>query len=219
MRKVITITLLLFAGSFIICLSAQENIKALVKKCENMSSVDMSYIINKDPETKKVQNSITTITIKNDQNLIKDFIAAFEKDKDNAYSISGSVKNGVSLPANYKFFVGKDSYISCTMSISDDKASASVSYRESPSRPNNVSVFLNGELFDGATWDMKQEFDNAPRVIRERTSSFQLNSNQGNNKPELNDCQIEIENFHNNVSSIGVRVEKKEPDPSQMPSI
>gem|GEM_PF-1197800 len=225
MKKIITITLFLFTGSFIICLSAQDNIKALMKRCENMSSVDMSYIINKDPETKKVQNNITTITIKNDPSLVKDFIAAFEKDKDNAYSISGSVKNGVSTPSNYKFSNGKDNYISCTMSISEDNTSASISYRESPNKPNNVSVFLNGEFFDGATWNVRQpDFDNfsemireidssAAKVIRGRTGVIQLNNSQGKNKFDQDDPQLDIaiECLQQSGSGIGARVEKIEP--------
>jgi len=231
MKKIITIALLLFISSFIICLSAQENIKALIKRCENISSVDMSYIINKDPETKKVQNNITTITIKNDANLVKDFIAAFEKDKDNAYSVSGSVKNGVSIPSNYKFSNGKDNYISCTMAVSDDNTCASISYRESPNKPSTVSVFLNGEFFDGATWDVRQQvFDNFSRIVREidssgttvvrgRTGVFQLNNGQGKNKPEDLQFDIAIETLQQRGSGIGVHAEKKEPVPSSEPLI
>jgi len=233
MKKIITIALFLFISSFITCLSAQENIKALIKRCENISSVDMSYIINKDPETKKIQNNITTITIKNDANLVKDFIAAFEKDKDNAYSVSGSVKNGVSIPSNYKFSNGKDNYISCTMAISEDNTSASISYRESPNKPNNISVFLNGEFFNGATWDVRQpDFDNfsrmireidssATKVIRERTGVIQMNNSQEKNKLDQDVLQLDIaiECLQLSGSGTGVHVEKREPISRQEPLI
>jgi len=140
-RVLITITLLI---GTILMSNAQESIKAVIKKCEKISSVEMSYIINKDPQTKKVQNSVTTLKITDDPNLVKEFIAAFEKEKDNAYSISGSIKNGVSTPSSYKFLDRKGNYISCTISISEDNASASVSYRESPNKPGNISLFTSG---------------------------------------------------------------------------
>ena len=145
MKKVVVFAVLFFAGGLFANLIAQENIKAVMKKCERSNSVEMTYIINKDPETKKFQSSITTIKIKDDPNLIREFVAAFEKDKDNAYSVSGSIKNGVSTPASYKFSNGKDNYISCTISITDDNTGASVFYRESPNKPGNMSIFLEAE--------------------------------------------------------------------------
>ena len=147
MKKVIVVTLLVLVG-FSSSIFAQESIKAVIKKSEQKNSVEMTYIISSDPETRALQHNITTIKISNDPALVKEFIAAFEKDKDKAYSVSGTIKNGESIPSTYKFAVGKESYISCTMSISNNNADASVSYRESPNKPSNVSVFMNGMPFD-----------------------------------------------------------------------
>ena len=189
MKRIITAVLLLFIGGLITDLCAQESIKALIKRCENTNSVDMSYIINKDPQTKKVLNSITTITITDNPRLVKDFIGAFEKDRDNAYSVSGSIKNGVSIPSSYKFSLGDDGYISCSMTVWNDNANASVSYRESSGRPGDISL----PLFENfGTFDLNQYIDQfreqTERFINKqedlKSRGFQIKPDPDKNKPD-----------------------------------
>ena len=169
----------LFMGITLIS-NAQESIKAVIKRCEMASSVEMSYIINKDPETRKVQSSLTIVKIKDDPGLVKEFIAAFEKDKDNAYSASGSIKNGVSIPSSYRFSNGKDNYISCTMTISNDNTGASISYRESPNKPNSTAVLLDREYFSGPLMEVISPFETGSRFF-ETTGSLEslLERNEG----------------------------------------
>ena len=213
MKRVITIALLFFTGCFIANLSAQDNISALIKKCEKMSSVDMSYIINKDPKTKKVINNITTITIKNDPGLVKEFIAAFEKDKDNAYSISGSVKNGLSIPSNYKFSSEKDNHISCTIAISDNNADASISYRESPNNReilnnlNGIPIFFHGTHFNGS-WDMDmiRQIESTLDSFRGRAGTLRFNNKQDTTGLKLDDFMFDFEFDNMPLGGGGVEV-------------
>lgn len=82
MKKVLVVAMLLLIGSFTLDAVAQEAIKALVKKCENMESVNISTVRDRNKETKKVSRSVISISInKSDTALINEFIAAFEKDK------------------------------------------------------------------------------------------------------------------------------------------
>ena len=62
--------------------SAQEAIRAVIKKCETMEDVKISVIRNKDKATKKVTQVITDVSFKNNEALSKEILAAFEKDKD-----------------------------------------------------------------------------------------------------------------------------------------
>ena len=194
MKKVFIVIALFMCTSLIS--SAQENIKAVIKKCEKASSVEMSYIINKDPETRKIQNSVTTIRIKDDPNLVKEFIAAFEKDKDNAYSVSGSIKNGVSIPSSYRFSDGKDNYISCTISISKDNTGASVSYRESPNKPSNISIFMNGggEPFSFSLSrfgsSISEQFPEAEKFLEEARKDIEERAKRFNEKKDQIDFEF-----------------------------
>ena len=220
MKKVV-IAIILFMGGTLFS-NAQESIKAIIKKCEKAGSVEMSYIINKDPETRKVQSSVTTIKIKDDPALVKEFIAAFEKEKDNAYSVSGSVKNGVSIPSSYKFLSGKDNYISCTISISTNNADASVSYRESPNKPGNISIVLDGEPFNfsgfGTNVNRKflepEDWFNGTWVeIEERRREFEEKKDQlleeaRKKMDESTQFDFEVENMQLSGGGVGIRVQK-----------
>jgi len=76
--------LLLLAGSITANLYAQATIDALVKKCENMNTVDVNTVMKKDTDTKKLVKSVVNIVIKNDAALVKELRSAFEKDRDAA---------------------------------------------------------------------------------------------------------------------------------------
>jgi len=120
-KNIILIASILFIGSLFNDLSAQQNLEALVKKCETMESVSMTVIRNKDSD-KKVAQIITSIDIKSDPQLVNEFIEAFKKDEPNStQSIDG--KDGSRIVPQYYSF-GNVSY--SFSSKNGEKASISV---------------------------------------------------------------------------------------------
>ena len=135
MKKMTLVLSLLLFGAFSLPLTAQTSIKTLMKKCESMESVEVTFITKKDPKTGKLQSILTTVKITNNANLVNEFLQAFEKEREKAYVAQGSIKNGVSIPSNYEFYDGKEFYTSCRISLSKDKSGATITYGESPNRP------------------------------------------------------------------------------------
>ena len=82
-----------------------------------MDTIDMNVIYNKNRETKKTEKIIKTVTFSNDQKLLDEFVAAFEKDKNAAYKIIDDKKSGKLLPSFYRFGSGKTD-ISYSLSVS-----------------------------------------------------------------------------------------------------
>jgi len=85
MKRINWIMTLLFIG-FSIKLVAQENLDALVKKCENetMKGVYMEVIYTKNAQTKKFEPTITKISIEFNPTLINEFLNALKKDEEKA---------------------------------------------------------------------------------------------------------------------------------------
>lgn len=104
-NKAMAIATLFLAGSLSMGLQAQENLKALVKKCESMNHVDMDVVYKKDRVTKKTERVIKTLSF-TDAQLMNDFLTAFEKDKNAAYRVIESKKSGKIRPSFYGFFEG-----------------------------------------------------------------------------------------------------------------
>jgi len=102
-NRLIIAVVLIITGGFFANISAQEAIKALAKKCENMDNVSVSVVRNRDKETKKVRQIITSINIKNDDALKKEILAAFEKDKEMADQEVESRENGKFSSLVYMF--------------------------------------------------------------------------------------------------------------------
>lgn len=116
-KKTILLCVILLLGGLTEGLKAQENLNALMKKCENMDTIDMNVIYNKNRETKKTEKIIKTVTFSNNQKLLDEFVVAFEKDKDAAYKIIDDKKSGKLLPSFYRFGSGKTD-ISYSLSVS-----------------------------------------------------------------------------------------------------
>jgi len=102
-RNVFIMALLFIMSSLTMELIAQENLNALVKKCETMSSVDMGFVRTKNSQTKKLETKIINITINQNQALINEFLAAFKKDEENALNVIEDKKGGVVNHLHYKF--------------------------------------------------------------------------------------------------------------------
>jgi hypothetical protein len=102
--KHVVTAILLLAGSLMSHLSAQETLKALVKKCETLDAVEMHIIKNRNKETKELTRSVVTITIRNNEALVNEFIAAFKKDEDSATQVTERKQNGGKIvPFMYVF--------------------------------------------------------------------------------------------------------------------
>lgn len=104
MKKNVFIIMLLFVMSiFSMELVAQENLNALVKKCETMSTVDVNVMSTKNPETKELLREIFSINIKENPSLVNEFIAAFKKDEINALKVIEDKKGGKLSSLFYQF--------------------------------------------------------------------------------------------------------------------
>lgn len=115
-KKTILLCVVLLVGCMTEGLKAQENLNALMKKCENMETIDMNVIYNKDRKTKKTEKIIKTVSFSNNPKLLDEFIAAFEKDKEAAYKIIDDKKSGKLLPSYYRFENGNNN-ISYSLSV------------------------------------------------------------------------------------------------------
>jgi len=100
-RNVGIMALLFIMSSLSMKLVAQENLNALVKKCETMSSVDVNVVSERNAQTNKLEPKVINITIKNDQALVNEFLDAFKKDKENAKQV---IENKRAGKTNYSFF-------------------------------------------------------------------------------------------------------------------
>jgi hypothetical protein len=120
-RNLIVATILLIAGGFSVSASAQETIKALVEKCKTMENLDVSVVRNKNQETKKVEKEIVTVRFQNNEALVKDFIAAFNKDK-----VAANLEIENSVNGSKELFYRFDNNDSCSFS-QDGKGGVTVS--------------------------------------------------------------------------------------------
>ncbi len=128
MKGIVISMLLLLIGSICAEVSAQENIEAVIRKCESMESVNMTVVRNRDPKTKKLQQTITSISIKNNPALVNELVAALKKDEPNATQAIDRKKNGKIVPQYYSF--GSISY---SFSLKED-GNASISVIDSRSQ-------------------------------------------------------------------------------------
>jgi len=129
MKKNVWIMVLFFLmSSFSMNLVAQENLDALVKKCETMTSVEMNYVYKKNSKTQKFEPAVITIMISKDkdQKLIDEFLAAFKKDEENAAQLIESKKGGQRTSVFCEF---KNVSYSFSLGQEDRSASISVIYQ------------------------------------------------------------------------------------------
>lgn len=107
-RNLILTAALLMVGSWAGDLLAQENLNALMKKCESMEKVNVDVIYDKDRKTKKPVKEVITITFsrKDNPKLLDEFLDAFRKDKEAAYKVMESKTDGKVMPSFYRFAAG-----------------------------------------------------------------------------------------------------------------
>jgi hypothetical protein len=102
-RHLIAVAILLLTGSLATDLYAQETLKALMKKCENMENTKVEVLRRRNKETKKLEQVITEVKFGDNQALINEFIAAFEKDREMADQEIEEKSNGKIKELYYRF--------------------------------------------------------------------------------------------------------------------
>ncbi|MDR2042431.1 MAG: DUF5024 domain-containing protein [Tannerella sp.] len=130
-KRWMAVMVLLLVGGAWMGLAAQETIDALVKKCESLNDVNVSIMRNRDPETKEITKSIVTIVIpaQSNQALIDGFVAAFQKEKENAEQEIENRKDGKMVNLFYRF--KKKTY---SLTIDHDEKNVVVSIIENESK-------------------------------------------------------------------------------------
>jgi len=104
MKKNVWIMMLLFiVSSFSMEIFAQENLNALVKKCETLPSVNMSIIRERNSQTNKLEPKIISIDIKDNKALINEFLDAFKKDEDKVVKVIENKNEGGGTNLFYRF--------------------------------------------------------------------------------------------------------------------
>ncbi len=121
-RNAVLIMIVLITGSLSGTVNAQENLKALFKKCETRDDVVMIIVRNRDRNTQKEsKESTTSITIKNNKALVDEFITAFDKDEPNTDNAVLSKKKGKTIPVFYEF-----KGVSFSFSLTDDTGNSAI---------------------------------------------------------------------------------------------
>ena len=100
------VAVLLMAGSFTMGSFAQENIKALVQKCENMDDARVNIVRRKGEEN----NQVTHLMLNYTPALEKELFDAFRKDEDKATRVIESKEGGKMTNMMYEFEDGKVRY-------------------------------------------------------------------------------------------------------------
>lgn len=113
--KLVAVVILLITSSISIDLMAQENILAVVQKAEKMEGVNFNIVRQKNPETKKLVQEITSVSFRNNEALKKEFMDAFEKDRANADNEIEGRNQGVVTELMYKFGT-----TSCALNIGEN---------------------------------------------------------------------------------------------------
>lgn len=148
MKKYVWITTIwLVISSFSVEIAAQENIAALIKKCETIDAVDMNVLRKKDTKTNEVQPVTTSITVRSNPVLSNEFLEAFKKDKEKASETVEQKREG-NVFLYYKF---ADTYYSFALQKKDNTEvmevktginPASIRMRELKSELNTSSALL-----------------------------------------------------------------------------
>jgi len=125
--KVWIMALLLIVSGFSMKLVAQENLNALVKKCETMPSVNMNIIRKKNTETKKLETKLINITINENPALVTEFLDAFKKDEANVLQ---SIEDKGAGKTNSLFYRFENVTYSFSPGENEGCATISVMYKE-----------------------------------------------------------------------------------------
>lgn len=106
MKRMILPAFLLMISMFLGRSEAQNTLKALVQKCENMDSVTVSVVQRKNETTRELEQNMVTITFRNNRALEQEIKKAFETDKKDAIQVIEEKEKGVLKNVFYTFSEG-----------------------------------------------------------------------------------------------------------------
>jgi len=145
-RLLITVVLII-SGGFLVNLSAQKALNAVVAKMEKMDNISVNIVKDKDKDTKKVILSIMNFNFKNNESLKKEILSAFEKDKEMADRESENKEQGRRTSLLYRF--GNTSF-----SYSEDK-DGNISFSVRENSDERRMPFYNQSFFNPSRPDIK----------------------------------------------------------------
>ena len=108
-NRLIISVIFFLTGSLFVNLSAQEALRAIVKKCETMDNIECNIVKARDEKTKKVTQYIVSFKFSKNEALKKEILAAFEKDKESANRENIRKKDGL-IDITYFFSNGHYSF-------------------------------------------------------------------------------------------------------------
>ena len=122
-KNVWIMTLLFILSSFSMKLAAQADLEALVKKCETMTSVDISIVRTRNQKTNELEREIINIKIKDNLALVDEFLSVLDKlDTTNAIQVAKNRQGGRIINLLYRFKDGSYSF-----SYDESEKSANIS--------------------------------------------------------------------------------------------
>lgn len=134
---------------------AQQRIDQLITRVEGMNNVNTNVVINKNKETGAIERIVKTVTIMSNKNLISEFQAAFDQEKNKAYQVSEN-STASDRQLTYRFAAGNRE-ISCTLKIMGG-SNATVTYIDRDANESQFKFFLNGfSSLDTASLQMNME--------------------------------------------------------------
>ncbi len=145
-KRFLILCLFLLLGAVSENIWAQAALNAIMTKCESMDNVDIQKIVNKDSETRKVTQIVTDVTFQENQALVDEIVAAFNKDKEEAIQQIDSKKNGKMLPEYYMFDDGEKGV---AFSFSISKAGRVNFTKIEDYRPKNIRKALASPSWGG----------------------------------------------------------------------
>ena len=149
MKKTIllTVILLLPAGFFAEAARAQENIRAMMKKCENLAVVEKDITRSKYPLIKTFNRTTTVITVMYEPLLEKELEEAFLRDSEHALQTEEQIRDSRVSSIRCRFE-------SSTYSYSISNSSISIIESLEANRPLGVYSFFINVVQDGFRWPL-----------------------------------------------------------------
>jgi hypothetical protein len=196
----ILIAIALFAGFTAENLNAQEAVKALIKKCETMETVDINTIRSRDPETKELLRSIVSINVRSNPSLVKDFQNAFQADYQNAEKSKGAADREVITRrggkiVNLMYTYGNTSY---NFSVTDE-SNATISVVE-----GNGKVTI-GEIAKRATEGARAGVEKGVRALeklKEQNNDMSLRNTPPKSYTYINGKSTDVNSLRNTSAQI-----------------
>ncbi|MCD8185463.1 MAG: DUF5024 domain-containing protein [Rikenellaceae bacterium] len=171
--------LLIFATAAVLFITAapvlsQQNLDKLMKICEKEPGVELAVVMDRDRETKELKMLVKTATIKNNKSLVDQFLHAFTLDKDQAFKIIETTKEGKTVPSLYSFAEGEKN-VNYSLTYTDD-SNATVSYIERQGKYSLIMKVL-GDWEEGSWEDMLRNLPNG-NISREKLDELRKNALQ-----------------------------------------